>query len=341
MSIPVRFGYCLPLFAAPGLPLFRTPNYESLDPVRTLDLARRADTLGYDSLWVADHLMLGRDEAILEGWTTLAALAGATQRARLGMIHHANLLRHPSVAAKAAATLDQLSGGRLIHFFDGGNNAREHQAYGLPWDDDPAGRLARMQEALELTLDLWTSQAPVDHHGHYYRLDQAVCRPQPQQQPHPPVWLGEAHPTMLDLCARRAQGWNTTPVTLEELDRRLDALKAACHSADRPFSELEISLETQILIAPDRHSLRQRLQDMAAKGPTAAAPDIHSFLQSTSDEIPPSLAGPHLIGTADEICLKLQAYIDRGVNHFMLWFMDAPETDDLIEFATNIAPRFR
>ena len=339
---PIRFGYCLPIFAAPGLPLFRTPNYPALDPARTLDLARRADELGYDSLWVADHLMLGRDEAILEGWTTLAALAGATRQARLGMIHHANLLRHPAVAAKAAATLDQLTGGRLIHFFDGGNNAREHRAYGLPWDDSPEGRLERMEEALDLTLRLWTAQEPLDFSGSHYRLEGAVCRPAPLQEPHPPVWLGEAHPRMLDVCARRAQGWNTTPVSPAELERRLDGLKAACDRAGRPFAELEISLETQILIAPDRATLRRRLQAMADKGSGASAPEgVDAFLRGDTDQLPEALAGPHLIGSADEISDKLGAYIERGVSHFMLWFMDAPEEGDLETFAQGIAPRFR
>ncbi len=139
----IQFGYCLPIFAAPGVGLFRTPAYVNLDPRATLALGVLADSLGYDSLWVADHLMLGQDDAILEGWTTISALAGATRSAKLGMIHQANLLRNPAVAAKMAATLDQLSGGRLIHFPDFGNNRREHIAYGAPWPDDADARIAQ------------------------------------------------------------------------------------------------------------------------------------------------------------------------------------------------------
>ena len=75
-----QFGFCLPIFAAPGLGLFRTPGYPALDTATTMALAARAEALGYDSLWGADHLMLGEDDAILEGWTTLAALAGRTSR---------------------------------------------------------------------------------------------------------------------------------------------------------------------------------------------------------------------------------------------------------------------
>ncbi len=73
-----RFGFCLPIFASPGVELFRTPNMAVLDAAATMALGRLADELGFDSLWVADHLMLGRSEATLEGWTMLSALSGVT-----------------------------------------------------------------------------------------------------------------------------------------------------------------------------------------------------------------------------------------------------------------------
>ena len=95
-----------------------------------------ADQLGYDSIWVADHLMLGKDQAIMEGWTTLSAIAGGTQRAKLGIIHQAHFFRYPSVAAKMIATLDQISGGRFIYFADTGTRAGEHQAYGLNYPSE-------------------------------------------------------------------------------------------------------------------------------------------------------------------------------------------------------------
>src|SRR5262249_109753 len=148
--------------------LFRTPNYPALNPAVTLRLAREADRLGYDALWVADHLMLGKDAAILEGWTTLAVLAGATTRVRLGMIHQAHFFRAPALAAKMIATLDQLSGGRFIYFIDGGNRPSEYHAYGLPWEEDLAVRAAHLTEGLELALALWTATAPVTWRGQHY-----------------------------------------------------------------------------------------------------------------------------------------------------------------------------
>src|SRR5918999_3004557 len=153
----IQFGVCLPIFACPGIQLFRTPGFATLDAAAVLPWGKHAAALGYDSLWVADHLMLGKDEAILEGWTVLAALAGATARPKLGMIHQALLFRHPALAAKMAATLDQISGGRLIHFMDCGYLRREYVNYGLPWDDDEEERIARLVEGTELILALWAA----------------------------------------------------------------------------------------------------------------------------------------------------------------------------------------
>ena len=337
----IQFGFCPPIFAAPGNAFFRTPNYAELNTTATMDLARQADALGYDSLWVADHLMLGRDEAIMEGWTTLSALAGSTRQARLGIIHYSNLLRHPAMTAKMTATLDQISGGRLIHFFDCGNNRREHQAYGLPFSAPAEERIAQMAEALDLTLALWAAEEPLTYTGHYYHLDQALCRPKPLQQPHPPIWLGEAHPAMLDLCARRAQGWNTTPVSLPELDRRLQALAAACQKVGRPFEELEKSFETQILIAPDQAALRKLLGQILALSPTPPDETLAAFARGASDQLPPSLTDSCLIGTPDQISTQVRAYLDRGISHFLLWFMDAPSPDGLQLFAREVIPRFR
>ena len=353
---PIRFGFCVPVFACPGGNLFRTPNYPALDTATTMDLARRADALGYDSLWVADHLMLGKDDAILEGWTVLAALAGATRRAKLGMIHQALMFRHPALAAKMAATLDQVSGGRLIHFMDCGYLRREYVNYGLPWEDDEAGRVIRLVEATELVLALWSAEEPLTRHGPTYQVTDAVCAPKPAQRPHPPLWFGETTPGVLDLCARVGQGWNTTPASLTELRSRLDLLEEACQRAGRPRSTLELSLETQVLVAPDWQTIRARFREMAELARTTADalpaeikpfieshvddPAFEAFVTGASDAVPPRLAETWIVGTPDEVERRLRAYVREGIAHFMLWFTDVPRREGLELFAAEVVPRF-
>lgn len=346
MSFPTRFGYCVPIFAMPGGGLFRVPNLPRLQPAAVLASARLADALGYDSIWVADHLMLGHEQAILEGWTTLSAIAGGTQRAKLGIIHQGHFFRQPAVAAKMIATLDQLSGGRFIFFADTGTRASEHHAYGLNYPDPVEARMADFLEGLELTLRLWETRedAPLTFQGAHYSTREAVCTPPPLQTPYPPIWFGEAHPLTLDAAARLGHGWNSVPVGIAEMTRRLDALRAACANVGRSFAELEISYETQIVIAPTRDGIREQLRAMLALTPDAALPggaDFADFMSGRSDAYPAYLTDAWLVGTPDEVSAQIDSYRALGVSHFMLWFMDAPETTGMRRFMDHVAPRFR
>ena len=338
----IQFGFCLPIFAQPGVGMFRTPGFNNIDPSAAVRMGRLADQLGYHSLWVADHLMLGKGQAIMEGWTTLAALVGMTQRARLGIIHYNNALRHPSLTAKMVATLDQISNGRMIHFVDYGNRPYEYLAYGLHTDNTVEERIAEMCEGLDLTLALWTSDIPVTHNGAYYQLREAVCTPKPLQQPHPPVWIGEAHPRILDATAKYAQGWNTTPVNITELRTRLSALSAACQRIGRNPDEIEKSLEVQLLIAPDHAALRARIRSLLSLAPAGETPDpaLQAYLSGATDELPAAMAETWIAGTVEQAIARVRAYVDEGISHFMLWCVDAPDEGSLRLFAGQVMPRF-
>jgi alkanesulfonate monooxygenase SsuD/methylene tetrahydromethanopterin reductase-like flavin-dependent oxidoreductase (luciferase family) len=337
-----KFGFCLPIFANPGVGMFRTPGFDAVDTSEVMHLGRLADQLNYDSLWVADHLMLGKDQGIMEGWTTLAALAGMTQRARLGIIHYNNALRHPAMTAKMVATLDQISGGRMIHFVDYGNRPYEYLAYGLHADNSREERIAEMCDGIDLTLALWAATAPVSHAGKYYQTHEAVCVPRPRQQPHPPIWIGEAHPDILNATAKYAQGWNTTPVTIAELRNRLDALRTACEKASRNYGEIEKSLEIQILIASDTAELRRKLRTLLNHAPSSEQPDpaMLAFVTGKSDQLPQTMAESWIAGTPDQAVKRIRAYIGEGISHFMLWFIDAPDDSGLRLFADQVMPRF-
>ncbi|MCL4504894.1 MAG: LLM class flavin-dependent oxidoreductase [Chloroflexi bacterium] len=337
----IKFGFCLPIFANPGVGMFRTPGFAAVDPAAAMEMGRKAEGLGYDSLWAADHLMLGKDQAIMEGWTTLAALAGMTQRARLGIIHYNNALRHPALTAKMVATLDQISAGRMIHFVDYGNRPLEYLAYGLHDDNTREERIAEMCEGIELTMAMWSGQT-VTRQGRFYALHEAVCEPAPVQKPHPPVWIGEAHPDILAATARYAQGWNTTPVSIAELRNRLGALRATCQLAGRDFTSLELSLEMQVLVAPDHTALRRKLQALLSLAPYHEQPDaaLQTYLSGATDELPPAMAETWIAGTPEQVAQRVQAYVSEGISHFLLWFVDAPDDSGLRLFAERVAPRF-
>ncbi len=333
----VRFGYCLPIFANPGAALFRTPNLEKVNARETLDLGIHAEGIGFESLWVADHLMLGKDEAILEGWTMLSALGGVTSRAHIGMIHQGHYFRNPGLAANMAATLDQLTDGRFVMFYDYGQQLREHRAYHLVYPDAVDQRVADTVDGIRLILDLWTAEASTSASYGAYDVTEATCTPTPMRRPHPPIWFGETHPGLLAACAEFGQGWNTTPCGVDEFGRRLDLVKAACARANRDVAEIEASVELQVLIAAEGE-VRPRLGALLdmAPDPQSIDPEVLAFAQGLREHPPESLAETTLIGSADQVRAQIEAYVDRGARHFLLWFLDAPDRTGMDLFAHEV-----
>jgi alkanesulfonate monooxygenase SsuD/methylene tetrahydromethanopterin reductase-like flavin-dependent oxidoreductase (luciferase family) len=341
----MQFGYCVPMFAWPGPRLFRTPNVEVVDAQEVIALGREAERIGFDSIWACDHLMLGKGNAVLEGWTVLAALAGATSTPLLGLIHQANLHRHPAIHAHMTATLDQLSGGRFIFFFDTGTMASEHLAYGLDWQAETKDRVAQLEEALEIIQGLWTAPAPIDHQGRFYHLSQAQAAPRPVQAPHPPIWFAGAPPGLVELAARYGNGWNSTPAPLAELRARLARLDEACERAGRSSSDLEKSFETQVLLADDHEALRAKLRSLADKpgaGPDDRLPaGVEEFLNGRCDHLPDAITDTWIIGTPAQARQRVRDLRHLGIDHLMLWFMDAPDRTSMRSFMAEVAPPFQ
>jgi alkanesulfonate monooxygenase SsuD/methylene tetrahydromethanopterin reductase-like flavin-dependent oxidoreductase (luciferase family) len=342
----MHFGFCIPCFANPGAAFFRTPAWTALDPAAAVEAGVLAEELGYDSLWMADHLIHGVDGGILEGWTTLCVLAGRTRRVGLGTIHLAHPFRHPALTAKMAATLDALSGGRLIFFYDAGWGRAEIDAYGLPFPDTPE-RVARMSEGLALIKALWTGE-PVSFAGRYYQTRAAICRPAPVQRPHPPVWLGEARDDAYNAAiAQHADGWNSVPASVAGFRAKWEKVAAACAAQGRDAAALTRSLEIQVLVAPTRAAVREQLRQIAALPPSPrvpADPALAAYLRDAPPDappLPPAVASAWLIGTPDEVAEQVRAYEHAGVSHLMLWFVDFPSTAGLRLFAEAVLPRWR
>ena len=190
--------------------------------------ARFAEELGFDGAWGFDHLqpMYGEGPGeTFEGLTTLAALATATTRIRLGLLVTGVTYRHPSLLATQALTVDHASHGRLELSLGAAWFDKEHHELGIPFPST-SQRFDLLEDALEILTRLFTGEV-VSYDGRMVSLSGAQLRPVPVQQPHPPIWIGGNGPRRtLPLVARFADVWHSwgTPNTLKEANERLDHL---------------------------------------------------------------------------------------------------------------------
>jgi F420-dependent oxidoreductase-like protein len=190
------------------------------------------EELGFDSIWLCDHLIQPSRPAgpYFEAWTLLAALAAHTRRIRIGVLVSSNTFRHPALLAREAITVDHISGGRLELGLGAGWYQPEHAAFGI--DFPPAGELvSRFHEAVEVVDRLLRNEVTT-YEGRHYRLHEAPSRPSPVQRPRPPLTLGAHGPRMLRIVARYADRWNSHG-SAEEIKARNATLDQACHKIGR------------------------------------------------------------------------------------------------------------
>jgi alkanesulfonate monooxygenase SsuD/methylene tetrahydromethanopterin reductase-like flavin-dependent oxidoreductase (luciferase family) len=220
---------------------------------------QRAEELGFDQLWVADHSADTRtdqsgdyrnlDGTWFDGWTVLAVMAKETTRIRIGTLVSNPVLRPPALLAKEALTIDHLSGGRLELGIGTGIEPLDHATMGLEYWS-PAERVARFSEYVEVVDGLLSSPSRAYvFEGRYYRTRQAAMGPPPVQRPRPPITVGGQSPTVLRVAAERADCWNTAgPLgvgidqILETTRRQNERLDEMCVAFRRDPNELRRSL---------------------------------------------------------------------------------------------------
>ena len=259
-----------------------------------LGLARRAEDLGFDSVWVPDHFLLGSDndsEAIggWECWSLLAALAATTTRVELGPLVSCTGYRNPALLAKVASTVDEISGGRLVLGLGAGWAESEFRAFGVLFDH----RVSRFEEAIRIIRPL-LREGHVDFEGAYYQARDCVLRP-PGPRPHgPPIMVGTSGPRMLALTARYADGWNadfgSSPESIRSLN---DAVDVACQEAGRDPTTLERSASLLVDVAGHGYPGEYWVAD--------------------------ARAGQALSGSSEELATALRAYADAGIGHVQVW----------------------
>ena len=212
-----------------------------------LEVWQAADQIElFESAWNFDHFepIVGqpRSGPCLEGWTTLAALAQATRRIRVGCMVTGMPYRHPAVLANMAATVDRLSGRRLELGLGAGWNQAEADAYGIELPP-LRERFDRFDEGCEVVISLLTQQR-TDFEGEHFRLSGAYCEPKAVQTPHPPITIGGDGPTRtLRAVARYAQRWNSPFASAESLAASIEVLRGHCAEIGRDPEEITITAQ--------------------------------------------------------------------------------------------------
>jgi probable F420-dependent oxidoreductase len=310
MSGSMRFGVTLPQIK------------------RTWAEAREAavefDELGYDHLWVCDHLygVPRPDVPILEAWSELAAVAAITRRAQLGTLVTPPLFRNAAVLAKQIATIDNISDGRVIAGLGAGWFADEFEGYGIDFPST-RDRLDALAETVELMIRMWT-EPTVTYEGEWVRARDVHCEPKPVRRP--PVLIGGSGEThLMGVAARFADIWNNTAVTQSQLGDKIAALHRRCEQLDRDPATIEVSQQCTVVIA-----------ETMAEAEEAVDKAVAVFGEHMGTEIRQS----GIWGDPDRVIELVEAHRDLGASHLMIEFFGRDTRAPARLFAEAVIPAF-
>jgi len=298
----MRIGLQVPNFTWPGGPARIAPTLA--------EIARAADAAGFASLWVMDHFFQigSRDRAMglgpaedemLEGYSTLAYLAGLTQRVQLGTLVTGVIYRYPGLLVKTVTTLDVLSGGRAYMGIGAGWFEREAKGLGVPFPP-LAERFERLEEALQIAKQMWSdNNGPFE--GRCYQLAETLCNPQPLHKPHPPILIGGGgEQKTLRLVAQYGDACNLfARMGTDALRGKLDVLRRHCDTVGRPYGEIEKTTLDTVFLGAGGQSARDviaQCEALAALGVQHAIfnmPNVQEItpLETFGREIIPAVAG--------------------------------------------------
>ena len=219
-----------------------------------LDLARRAEAVGFDSVWVGDHLLYdlpdGSTRGPYEAWTTLAAIAAVTERVEIGPLVASTSFHAPTMLAKQAATVDAISGGRLIVGLGAGWNRREYDAFGFAYDR----RVSRFEEALAVIVPL-LREGRTTFHGQFYDVDDCVVDPRPVRPGGPPVMLGSNSPRMLSIGLPVVDSWNVWWSIYDNSVERFAPVKAQVDAVTPPGRQVDATAAVLVTLPGGRGRL--------------------------------------------------------------------------------------
>jgi probable F420-dependent oxidoreductase len=264
------------------------------DPEVAARVAQTAESAGFDSVWTGEHVVLPDPQAppspappsfpMLDPAVALAFLAGHTQNLRLATGIVILPQRNPVVLAKELASVDVLSGGRLVFGLGAGYLKAEFDAIGAPFDD----RGERTNEAIEVIRTLWTEESP-RFAGRFWSFDGIQCRPMPVQQPHPPIVVGGHSPPAFRRAVSQGDAWYGFALDLDATRRCVAGLSAAASVRERPAASGRLEINVTPSLALDRDVVKRfedqgvdRLVPMAMGG---SADSLVEFVSRTADAV--------------------------------------------------------
>ncbi len=298
-------------------------NYEGIRGIAAV-----AEHLGFESLWVSDHFFLTPvlvDTPCLECWTTLAALARDTKKLRLGAMVTSQSYRNPALSAKIAASVDNISGGRLNFGVGAGWKEVEYKAYGYPYPS-PDTRIRQLNDSLEIAKRMWTENKAT-YKGRYYSVTDAICSPKPLQRPYPPIWIGGTGSFTLKIAARHANAINFSwTIPIPQFRAKLDEFKDYCEAQGKDYAGIRKSAGLMITMAEDEDTLKSKIYDREARGNTP----YMKYLATQP---------ANLVGTTEQVASRIREYNALGVDHFILRFHFGEEIEGMRLFTEKVRRR--
>jgi F420-dependent oxidoreductase-like protein len=291
-----------------------------------LSLWQKADGWGYDSLWNFDHfypIFVDPEGPCLENWTTLAALAQATTRARIGTLVVGNTYRNPCITAKMAATLDHVSKGRFNLGIGAGWFEAEHKAFGIDFKTIP-GRLRALEEALQIIRGMFT-QERTTLRGKHYQVTDVIGVPKPVQKPHPPILIGgTGQRVLLRLVAQYADMWNAGK-SADDMKALIDVIRRHGDKVDRDTDRIEKTVMMPLCYRayPEREQFVQRL--------------MANMRQTSPDTVRKEI----MIGGKEECLATVDRFVKAGVTHFIFMSFTPYFIDEMQAFAEEVMPAAR
>jgi probable F420-dependent oxidoreductase len=300
------------------------------------DLTLEAERLGYDTVYMTDHLTAGRVPRI-ESLTTLAALSSITEKIRFGEMVLCYAFRNPALLAKIGATIDVISKGRFELGIGAGWCQEEFESYGYPFLGYKE-RVKALREAVTVIRKMWTEDSPT-FKGDYFSIKDAYCEPKPVQKPHPPIMIGGEGKRTLRVAAEVGNKYNTLRLGIDDFKERVEYLRKHCAELGKDPDDLKISFGFHLNIFPDEEILTEALKVAYRSQKTDKTFD--DWVDEARDKELGYLYRTHgrktYAGTAEQVLRRTETYMRYGASCFMLKFGDHPREKSMMRlFKTKV-----